>query len=103
MACRRRAARCCSRCCARSTRRRRPERRSRYNRFIRTMLTVIAAAFVAGLVHVLTGPDHLAAVAPLAAADRGRGWFAGWTWGLGHASGVVTVAMLAVLLRDALP
>jgi hypothetical protein len=67
------------------------------------MLTVVAAAFAAGLVHVLTGPDHLAAVAPMAAADRERGWFAGWTWGIGHASGVVVVAMLAVLLRDLLP
>ena len=28
---------------------------------------------------------------------------AGWTWGLGHASGVMVVAGLAVLLRDALP
>jgi hypothetical protein len=67
------------------------------------MLTVIAAALVAGLVHVLTGPDHLAAIAPLAAADRDRAWFAGWTWGIGHASGVVVVAVLAVLLRDLMP
>jgi hypothetical protein len=67
------------------------------------MLTVITAALVAGLVHVLTGPDHLAAVAPLAAADRARGWLAGWTWGIGHASGVVVVAVLAILLRDLLP
>jgi hypothetical protein len=67
------------------------------------MLTVVVAAFVAGLVHVLTGPDHLAAVAPLAASDRERGWLAGWTWGIGHASGVVVVAVLAVLLRDLLP
>jgi hypothetical protein len=58
---------------------------------------------LAGLIHVLSGPDHLAAVAPLAAADRRRGWVAGWTWGLGHASGVVVVAVIAVLLRDALP
>jgi hypothetical protein len=49
------------------------------------------------------GPDHLAAVAPLAASDRDRGWIAGWTWGLGHASGVVCVAIIAVLLRDLLP
>jgi hypothetical protein len=66
------------------------------------MLTVITGA-LAGFFHVLTGPDHLAAVAPIAVADRGRGWLAGWTWGLGHASGVVVVAVLAVLLRDVLP
>ena len=67
------------------------------------MLTAITGALVAGLVHVLSGPDHLAAVAPLAAADRARGWVAGWTWGIGHASGVVVVALLAVVLRDLLP
>jgi len=58
---------------------------------------------LAGLFHVLSGPDHLAAVAPLAVEGRRRGWLAGWTWGLGHASGVVVVALLAVLLRDLLP
>ena len=66
------------------------------------MLTVITGA-LAGLFHVLTGPDHLAAVAPLAASDRERGWVAGWTWGVGHASGVVVVAVVAVWLRDVLP
>ena len=66
------------------------------------MLTVLTGA-VAGFFHVLSGPDHLAAVAPLAAADRERGWVAGWTWGIGHAAGVVAVALAALLLRDALP
>jgi threonine/homoserine/homoserine lactone efflux protein len=66
------------------------------------VLTLATGAF-AGLFHVLSGPDHLAAVAPLAIEGRQRGWLAGWTWGMGHASGVVVVAVLAVLLRDALP
>ena len=66
------------------------------------MLTILSGA-LAGLVHVLAGPDHLAAVAPMAIADRRRGWYAGFTWGVGHTSGVVTVACLAVLLRDVLP
>lgn len=66
------------------------------------MLTLVTGA-IAGFFHVLSGPDHLAAVAPLAVADRGRGWLAGWTWGIGHASGVVLVAVVAVLLRDMLP
>lgn len=66
------------------------------------MLTAVTGA-LAGLFHVLAGPDHLAAVAPLAVDGRRRGWLAGWTWGIGHTSGVVVVALLAVLLRDALP
>ena len=66
------------------------------------MLTAITGA-LAGLFHVLSGPDHLAAVAPIAMSDRSRGWLAGWTWGVGHAAGVVVVAALAVLLRDVLP
>jgi len=66
-------------------------------------LTALTGA-LAGLFHVLAGPDHLAAVAPLAVVDgRRRGWLAGWTWGIGHASGVVAVAAVGVLLRDLLP
>lgn len=66
------------------------------------MLTLITGA-LAGVVHVLSGPDHLAAVTPMAVDARERGWLSGWTWGLGHASGVVFVAVLAVSLRDVLP
>jgi hypothetical protein len=66
------------------------------------MLIALTGA-LAGLVHVLSGPDHLAAVAPLALESRRRGWLSGWTWGIGHAAGVVAVALLAVMLRDRLP
>lgn len=66
------------------------------------MLTVLTGA-LAGAFHVLTGPDHLAAVAPLATLDRRRSWLAGWTWGIGHASGVIVVALAAAWLRDSLP
>ena len=66
-------------------------------------MLIAITGLLAGFFHVLSGPDHLAAVAPLAAADTRRGWIAGWTWGFGHAAGVVMVAVIAVLLRDALP
>jgi len=48
---------------------------------------------VAGLAHVVTGPDHMAGVAPLAADGR-RGRSAalvGAQWGLGHGLGVLTL------------
>lgn len=64
---------------------------------------IIATGALAGFIHVLSGPDHLAAVTPMAVAGRERGWISGWTWGVGHASGVVVVAVLAVILRDVLP
>ena len=66
-------------------------------------MLIILTGTIAGFVHVLSGPDHLAAITPMAVAGRERGWVSGWTWGFGHASGVVVVAMLAVLLRNVLP
>jgi hypothetical protein len=67
------------------------------------MILTAVSGLLAGAFHVLSGPDHLAAVAPLAAADRERSLRAGWTWGIGHAAGVMVVAALAVLVRNALP
>lgn len=63
----------------------------------------VLAGFSAGLIHVLSGPDHLAAVAPFAAEqDRGQ-WRAGFRWGLGHTIGVVIIGILLVTLRGVLP
>ena len=66
------------------------------------MLSLIAG-FAAGAGHVLAGPDHLGAVAPLAADSRQRAWQAGLRWGLGHTTGVLLVGLLFLLLRDVLP
>lgn len=66
------------------------------------MLAAALAGLTAGLIHVLSGPDHLAAVAPLA-GGRGRAWRAGFLWGLGHSAGVLGVGLLALWLRGALP
>lgn len=67
------------------------------------VLTIIAAAFAAGVIHVLSGPDHLAAVAPLSVRRRGGGWWTGIRWGLGHSAGVLTVGILSLCLRELLP
>ncbi len=56
-----------------------------------------------GLGHVISGPDHLAAIAPLAAQGQRRAWVSGVRWGFGHASGVLVVGVLTLFLRELLP
>ena len=62
-----------------------------------------AAGLAAGLLHVFSGPDHLAAVAPLASAGDRSTWKAGLQWGIGHTTGVVVIAILLLALREQLP
>ena len=59
--------------------------------------------FLAGAVHAASGPDHLAAVAPLSSANAARGWRVGAQWGIGHALAVIAVGCLALGTRQALP
>ena len=68
-----------------------------------SLLVAATTGCLAGLVHVLSGPDHLAAVAPLAIESRDRKWVAGLLWGFGHTGGVVLVGGLFLLLRHLLP
>lgn len=60
---------------------------------------VALAGSLAGLLHVVSGPDHLVAVAPLAMKRPILGMRIGLTWGVGHASGVILVGLLGVVLR----
>lgn len=71
------------------------------------MLFPFFAGLAAGLLHVFSGPDHLAAVAPLVADDgrrvRVEGWRTGLQWGIGHTAGVLLIAMLLLIIRERLP
>ena len=66
-------------------------------------MTLAFAGFLAGFVHVLSGPDHLAAIGPYAVDGKSRAWRTGVRWGLGHAAGVLGVGLLVLVLREALP
>ena len=66
-------------------------------------MTLALAALVAGFVHVLSGPDHLAAIAPYAVDGKTRAWRTGVRWGLGHATGALAVGLLMLAVREALP
>ncbi len=63
----------------------------------------ILAGWWLGLAHVLTGPDHLAAIAPLAVEDRKKAWKAGLQWGFGHSTGVLLVGLAILILRSVIP
>jgi hypothetical protein len=63
----------------------------------------VFAGLAAGLLHVFSGPDHLAAVAPLAAGSNRAQWRTGLQWGMGHTMGVVVIALLLLLVREQLP
>ncbi|HYE85328.1 MAG TPA: hypothetical protein VEA16_03160 [Vicinamibacterales bacterium] len=67
------------------------------------MTVAFFAGLAAGLLHVVSGPDHLAAVAPLAADSDRAHWRAGLQWGVGHTTGVLLIAALLLVLREQLP
>ncbi|MBX2811442.1 MAG: hypothetical protein KTR25_06525 [Myxococcales bacterium] len=52
-----------------------------------------------GAAHVLTGPDHVAAVLPLALRAGGRGRRIGLAWGLGHSTGILFLGLFTWLFN----
>lgn len=56
-----------------------------------------------GVVHVLTGPDHLSALATLSAnvSNKAEACTLGIRWGIGHSSGLLVVGGILILLSDA--
>lgn len=67
------------------------------------MLLAVLTGFAAGFLHVLAGPDHLAAVAPLAVSTERAAWRSGLVWGVGHTAGVLLVGVLLLAFRELLP
>jgi hypothetical protein len=65
------------------------------------MIAALFAGLAVGLVHVVAGPDHLGAIAPIASDERQRVWAVGLRWGLGHSLGAVLMVLLAVTLAHA--
>jgi ABC-type nickel/cobalt efflux system permease component RcnA len=58
---------------------------------------------LAALIHVLSGPDHLAAVGPLAFNTKIRSWLIGMSWGFGHIFGMLLIGILFFFFKDLIP
>ncbi|KAJ9178800.1 hypothetical protein P3X46_010652 [Hevea brasiliensis] len=73
-------------------------------KLLRTELLSSAwTGFLAGCLHTLSGPDHLAALAPLSIGrSRMESAVVGALWGCGHDAGQVIFGLLFLLLKDQL-
>lgn len=67
------------------------------------MLIYFLTGLAASSLHVISGPDHLAAVTPLAIENRKRSWLVGFSWGMGHTLGVFIIGILFILFKDFIP
>ena len=67
------------------------------------MQAVILTGLVAGFVHVVSGADHLIAMAPAAINNPQKALRNSFSWGLGHSSGVLLLAFLAIFIKDITP
>lgn len=63
------------------------------------MISIITG-LLAGFIHVLSGPDHLAAVAPIAADLKQKSFSTGLRWGAGHTSGVIVIGVIALFFQE---
>ncbi len=57
----------------------------------------------ASMLHVISGPDHLAAVTPLVIETKHKVWKIGFFWGLGHLAGMLLISILLLLFKDIIP
>ena len=63
-------------------------------------MELLFIGFAAGFAHVISGADHLAALAPFAARRESRApWRLGLHWGLGHAGGIALIGLLVWLFK----
>ncbi len=63
----------------------------------------IFTGIIASSLHVVAGPDHLAAVTPLAIENKGKSWKVGISWGIGHVLGMLLIGGLFLLFKEYIP
>jgi len=63
------------------------------------MILSIFSGLIAGILHTISGPDHLAAVAPFAAEKKQASWRTGLRWGAGHSAGVWLIGLVVLPLK----
>ncbi len=65
--------------------------------------TPIVAGTIASILHVISGPDHLAAITPLVIEEKRKAWRIGLSWGFGHLLGMLLIGVLFTLFKGFIP
>ncbi|MDO4763992.1 MAG: sulfite exporter TauE/SafE family protein [Flavobacteriaceae bacterium] len=63
----------------------------------------LLAGTIGAMLHVVSGPDHLVAVAPFAIEEKKKAWKIGLMWGIGHLAGMLAIGVLVLLFKDMIP
>jgi ABC-type nickel/cobalt efflux system permease component RcnA len=61
------------------------------------------AGIIAAILHVISGPDHLAAVTPFAIESKKKAWKVGLFWGIGHLLGMLSIGILFLMFKELIP
>ncbi|HHH52751.1 MAG TPA: hypothetical protein ENK91_03770 [Bacteroidetes bacterium] len=63
----------------------------------------LITGILGAMTHVLSGPDHLAAVTPFAIEEKNKAWKVGVFWGLGHITGMMLIGVLFLIFKELIP
>lgn len=61
------------------------------------------SGLIASVLHVIMGPDHLAAVLPFVIESKKKAWKIGLFWGLGHILGMLIIGVLFMMFKQIIP
>ena len=64
------------------------------------MLDSFITGFGLGALHVISGPDHMVAMAPSAITKPRVALKDGLAWGVGHSAGVLILSVFGILAKD---
>ena len=68
-----------------------------------TVTISLLAGVLASMLHVISGPDHLAAVTPLVIEEKRKAWKIGLFWGIGHLTGMLLIGGLFLFFKETIP
>lgn len=66
-------------------------------------LNSILLGVITSAIHVVSGPDHIAAVTPLVFETKNKSWKIGLLWGLGHVLGMMIIGLLFLAFKNYIP